>query len=592
MLTNLKGHMDEKTGQIIEAMGNLGGGEGQPGMAKRLGSKVMDGVGGIASYYGKAFSGMGSLLKGGGRGAGSVLKGLGGRLGGMIRGKDKAAKEEPIVDIYLEGQESPVMLARDLRKGLYFDRESLEPVQRISEIQGAVIDNEENTVVTDEDVAEGRLYTLDGKEVKPGILSRLGKGYLNYATMPTRMLFTGAKKIGQYLVDKAKEPQDIYVKGEDTPRLLAVVMKNGGYLSKATQEPIMSPQDIDGAVINHEGQTLLTEAELRNPGIVNARGKAIRAVGSGLGELAKKAGGMLGSYYKGVFNAGKSVIGGIGNILGFGEGKEGGGLFGGGGKKQVEWLEKIYGLLDERIEKPKKTREGSWKQLMGDDEEDDVDTKDPRAMADPEKGMGGGLMSLLAGGLGGLFDKLNPFGDGGVGVDVDLPMGRDGRDRERAKDRRNRTRGKKGMLGKLWSGAKSLGRGALSVGKAALPLAGSALALGGKALAATAGAVGSVLTAPVALTAAAVAAVGVGGYLLYKNFANDPEGPLHRFRLMQYGVDPDSGDPVARINALEDKLSDEVSLGGGQPTINQGVDAQELLEICGIDAEDREAVHR
>lgn len=586
MLTNLKGHMDEKTGQLIEAMGSLGGGgAGQPGMFKRLGGKAMDGLGGVASYYGKAFSGMGSILKGGGQGVGGILKGLGGRLGGMVRGKDRGA-EDPIVDIYLEGQETPVMLARDLRQGLFFDRASLEPVYRISDIEGAVVDDNENTVVTDEDVAEGRLYTLDGKKVKSGILGKLGKGYLNYATMPTRMLFTGAKKIGQYLVDKAKEPQDIYVKGEDTPRLLAVVMKNGGYLSKATQEPIMSPQDIDGAVINLEGQTLITEAELRNPGIVNARGKAIRAVGSGLGEAASKVGSLLGSYYKGVWNAGKSVVGGIGNMLGFGEGKEGG-LFGGGGKKQVEWLEKIYSLLDERIAKPEKeVREGSWNQLMAEEDDASVDPNDPRSLADSKKGIGGGLLSMIAGAAGGLFDKLNPFGgDGGIGVDVDVPLGRDGREQSRSQDRKARNKagrnpGKKGFLGKLWSGAKS-------VGKYVAPLA-----IGAGKLAATAAAgVGSVISAPVALTGAAIAAVGVGGYMLYKNFANDPEGPLHRFRLRQYGIDPESGDPVARINALEDKLEGEVNLGGGQPSLNQGVDPKELLEICGVDEEDRQAVH-
>lgn len=594
MLTNLKGHMDDKTAQLIEAMGNLSiaGGDGEPGMFKKMAGKVGEGVGGIASYYGKSFRAMGNLVGGAGKGGGSILKGIGSRVGSMIRGKGQ--DQQPIVDIYMEGQTDPVLLARDLRKGKYISRESGEEVTRIDDIDGAVLDERGKTVVTDEDVAEGKLYTQRGKEVKPSVMSKIGKGYLNYTTMPARALFTGAKKVGDYLVNKAKEPQDVYVKGEEHPRLLAVVMKNGGYLSKATQKPIMSPQDIDGDVINHEGQTRLTEAEIANPGIVNARGKAIRDVGSGLSEIAKAAGGMLGSYYKGVWNAGKSVVGGIGNMLGLGEGKEGsgGGMFGGGGKKQVEWLEKIYALLDERIEPPKKTREGSWKQLMGEDDEEAVDPNDPRGIADPKKGVGGGLLGMIGGALGGLFDKLNPFSGDGGGVGVDLPLGREGRDRERGRDRKARTRGgKKGLLGKLWSGAKSVGRGALNVGKAALPIAGSALALGGKALAATAGAVGSVVSAPVLLTGAAIAAVGVGGYMLYKNFANDPEGPLHRFRLMQYGIDPDSGDPVARINALEDKLEDEVNLGGGQPTINEGVDAKELLEICGIDEEDREAVH-
>ena len=587
MLTNLKGHMDEKTAQIIEAMGNLslGGGEGQPGMFKRLAGKTMDGLGGIASYYGKAFKAGGNLLQGVGTGGKSILSGLGGRLGSMIRGKDKGPSESPIVDIYLEGQETPVMLARDLRRGMYFDRETLDEVYRIEDIQGAVIDNEENVVVTDEDVAEGRLYTLGGDEVKPGIMSRLAKGYMSYTTAPMRMLTDVVKRAGRFLKEKANEPQDIYVKGETSPRLLAIVMKNGGYLSKATQEPIAGPKDIDGDVVDLQGRTVLTEAELRDPGIVDARGRAIRAVAGGVSSAAGKLGDMLGSYYSGVWNAGKSLVRGVGNVLGFGDGEGGGGLFG-GGKKQVEWLEKIHTLLDERLQKPEIVREGSWQDLMSQNEENDPENAtQSRALADPSKSSGFDLMSLF----GGLMDKLNPFsGDGGVGVDVDLPIGGD--DTDRRDRRRTRRRGRRGMFGKLWDGAKRLGRGALNVGKAALPLAGSALALGGKALGAVAAGLGSVISAPVLLTGAAVAAVGTGAYLLYKNFANDPDGPLHSFRLMQYGIDPDAGDPVARISALEDKLEGEVSLGGGQPTLNQGIDPKELLEICGIDEDDASAI--
>jgi hypothetical protein len=291
---------------------------------------------------------------------------------------------------------------------------------------------------------------------------------------------------------------------------------------------------------------------------------------------------LLGSYYKGVMNVGRGLARGVGKLFGGGDG-EGGALFGGGGKKQVEWLEKIYALLDERIKKPEVVRDGSWEQLMGrDKKEDEPEDADNDSMADAKKGLfAGGLGGLL----GGLADKLNPF-EGGV--NVDLPGG-GGRRPPPPPNPRG------GRMSRLWQGTKNLGGKVVKAGKWALPALGallpSAATLAGAASSAGAGlaAIGSVLASPVVLAGAAVAAVGIGGYMLYKNFANDPDGPLHSFRLMQYGIDPDAGDPVARISALEDKLEGEVQLGSGTASINQSVDAKELLEICGIADDDDEA---
>lgn len=601
MLAEIKDHMDRKTSELVDAIQNIsllgGDGDKKPGALKRLGGKAADGVGGILSYYGSMFKTGGNLIAGASQGARGILGGIGGRIGGMIRGKDK---EDPIVDIYLEGREEPIMLARDLRMDKYICRDTGEFVKRLSDIKGAVLDENANVVVSQEDVAEGRLYTQGGPS--GGGIKKLGKMAFNYTTMPSRMLFKLGGKALTAGRDYLNRPQDIYVKGEEKPRLLAVILKSGGYFSAATGEPIYTIADIDGPVKNRDGNIVLTEDDIRQ-GLVNARGKAIRTGVSAGASLASSAISGVAGFYRGAWEMGKGAVNKVAGLFGGGDGEGGGSLFG-GSKKQVEWLEKIYNILDARLEKPEKeVRQGSWQQLMGKNADgtaaNDPNNPDAESADSPRRS----LFDMLSGG--GILDMLNPFsGDGfgssaagaAAGSAADRVLDRDGR-KERRENRRNnkRSRGKGGMLGRLWQGTKKVAGTAARVALPAAAMLGKgALALGGKALAGAgmaAAGIGSVLSAPVVLAGAAVAAVGIGAYMLYKHFSDRPEGPIHKFRLAQYGVDPTDKDHVAKLNALEDKLSGEVQYRTGQsPTLSEGLDIEELVQITGVDPEDANAV--
>jgi hypothetical protein len=601
MLSEIKDHMDRKTNVLVEAIQNIslasGEGAGGPGAIKRLGGKLADGAGGIASYYGKAFSGIGSMIKGGGKGAGSILSGVGGRVGKMIGGK------ESIVDIYLEGQEDPIMLARDLKKGRYMNREGGGEVKRLNDIEGDVIDVETgNIIATADDVQNKRLYVLGGKDTEGASLKDIASKAIDYTTKPSRMLFQLGGKAVSSVKDYLNRPQDIYVKGEEKPRLLAIILKRGGYFSAATGEPVYTIDDIDGPVKNEDGNVVLTEEDIRQ-GLVNARGKAIRTgMSAGASAISSTVEG-IGNFYRGAFEMGKGALQKTMGFFGGGDGEGGGGGLFGGSKKQVEWLEKIYNLLDARIAMPEEeVRQGSWQQMMGKDADGSA-ANDPEDVAEAARqAKGKSLFGML--GAGGLLDKLNPFsGDGfgssaagaAAGSAAEGMFDRESREekRERKRNRKNKP-GKKGLLGKLWGGVKKVGKWAVPAATALLPSAGT-LAAGasavGTGLATAAGAIGSVLSAPVVLAGAAVAGVGIGAYMLYKHFSDRPDGPIHRFRLAQYGIDPDNKDHVAKLNALEDKLSGEIQYRKGQsPTLSESLDMDELVQITGVDPEDEGAV--
>lgn len=84
--------------------------------------------------------------------------------GEVIHGIMRRKLRMQIKDIYVKGfPEEPVIFARDLRAGKYFDKETGKPVFDIVDISGPVVDKEGNEVLTREDLRMG-LVDSRGKE--------------------------------------------------------------------------------------------------------------------------------------------------------------------------------------------------------------------------------------------------------------------------------------------------------------------------------------------------------------------------------------------------------------------------------------------
>lgn len=152
--------------------------------------------------------------------------------------------------------------------------------------------------------------------------------------------------------------------------------------------------------------------------------------------------------------------------------------------------------------------------------------------------------------------------------------------------------------GRVALGAGRLGLSLVGMGSmgGALTTVGSGIATAAGGVASAAGAVGSGLMAagstilgalslPVVLTAAAVAAVGVGAYYGYKYYELKKKAPLRKLRMAQYGVDMNKEVmPVGKIQKLEELLLPHVTVSkSGQAVVTMPADAEEeILKIFGL----------
>lgn len=591
LMQELFAHMDAKAELVASAIYETaagdgeGGADGKPGFWSRTGRGLGSGLGaaakGIGKFYGGVWKAAGKITGGLGGGIGAIAKGVGSGLGGLLQ--NKAAPS----DLYLKGEKQPIILLRDLKAGKYLDFDTGEVITKVTDIKGPLVDDTGNIVLSREDLQSGRVVNVHGKnpfQGASGVIAMLGKGagaYLKgvgkfYGAMGKGAM--GVLGLAKDLVLGDGSPRDIYVQGETKPRLLAFKLKHGGYYSKETGNPITSIKDIDGDVIDEEGNVILSTDDAAK-GLVDSRGRKVRSM-MGL------AGKVLGGAWKGY----KAYLGALGKIgkgaLNMLSGKF---SFGGGDETSTALLEetkKQTGLLEE-IKKGltsgnKRTagdadgdgvRDGSWMSKLGKNGRDIV--KDDRKHEFKDRTKDSLLNQDDEGG--GLLDKAMDFVGMGDGDD------RGGRGRKRGRGKGGRfMRGLKTAgrgLGTLARGGLMLGKGALALGKGALVLGkGAAMLAGG------------LLSAPVLLTAAAVTAVGVVGYMAYKHLYKKPKGPIHAVRLVQYGFSPDNKDALSRVAALEKIVEPEAKVGDGNSASFSGkLDPTKLLEAVGINKDDEGA---
>ena len=402
-----------------------------------------------------------------------------------IAGRVAADTIIQIRDIWIDGEDQPRLTAVKLRAGKYFNAKTGEVLKKIHEIKDGVMDEDGNLVLSKEEVAKA--YT---RNVKGGIIpvtASLLRGafdgvmgfnsFMNkHITMPAlRAAITIGKATFGFGKDLFDQPTDIYVKGDNEPTLLSVIMKAGGYFSKLTSKPITRPSMIDGPVLNKDGDVVLTEDMLKK-GIVDKFG---RSVGSPFMNLARFAGAGIRAAFmigKKTFNAVNDVMGGLfgkgGELIGDFFGKLSNAL---GGGKSYDVLIQIRDLLDRRLPKSSKIlgdhdgdgiKEGSTLDIL----KKRMKAKEDRQEDDPEALKGGVVNSgrentidrvvRLAGEA---KDKISSFfGDGDSGVDIDIDGKKSRRDKAKDRLKRMKRNKAKGKLGKALETAKAKG---VAIGK-------------------------------------------------------------------------------------------------------------------------------
>ena len=498
-----------------------------------------------------------------------------------------------ISDVHRAGEEEPALLAKDIRKGYYFDINSKKKVEKLKDITGPVKDVRTNEVVlTQEDIDQG-LFSGTGESLA-GYFSRAGlkaggllaKGVKAYIGATYGTMWKVAKWAGRIALDQFTQ-FDAYFPGDTEPRIRSVLMKKGAYRT-AEGATITSLKDIKGPVfeMDTEGnrKEIVSQEEIdKYKSFYTANGSLLFTIGkmtlSGAGRalsLATSAAKWYGkktvSFYKGL----AKMVGGMGRGLkNFVMGRFKNGAVGmlddemamaaveiGGQQLQTQiqilefmksrWdSEKVHGDTD-----GDGTRDWSWQDIIRRRKEK-LAGKDGTGAAAPDAGSAA-VVDAIAKMNKNLDEKLEELketteeaGETSMLEDAgdlaDIANSRDGG----KGGRRGRGRGgKKGWMGKSLDFAKKKGGSALKYAKkipgiGMLTSATSWMARGAWAAASYAApvlaegavALAGVISAPVVLGALAVGAVAYGGYKLYK--AREAEKyPLLYLRMTQYGVSP------------------------------------------------------
>jgi hypothetical protein len=605
-----------------------------PWWARSVGSLANGAVGTIGGAARFAKKTIGSTI-------GTAAKLTNGIVGGGFSALGKAGswgfgKYQEFRDVYVEGEVKPRLLTWRLKAGEYRDQATGKVISSYKDIKGAVVDKAGNIIMTAEEA--GKAFVQDGRVKRT--LSMLGsavKGVAGFAGGAVTGTVANLGTVYNFAWNMAKkaynlldEPEDVYIKGKPEPVLLARVMKAGGYRSRRTSKIIKSPSDIDGVIIDDQNNVMLSMEDLAK-GMVNKYGKPLR---TGLGKITGavsdigKAG--VGLLLGGVKKIAGLVSGGVSGGMDFVKNLFGNvfsseGLVFAGGKTMTDRLTEIRDILLERMPGKKRVwgdvdgdgvREGSYEDIKRKKKEaaDKASSSPAAAAANSAAGGGESIYSKLKG----LFSRKKDKDDeksGGIDIDVSS----DGKDRGR--------RGRKGRLGKLaskggrlgraasWGGSALRGAGSLalrggagllglgSLGAGLSTVASAATATGGAlmtgagwlatGLGAVGTAIGSVVSAPVLLGAAAVAAIGTAGYFGYKYLTKKTLTPLSTLRYLQYGFSEKDTDHLQTVFGLEDQLMKGVTYDGGIARLDdKKIDTKVAIESFDVDVKNPTEVER
>lgn len=454
-------------GGLTEAvLANSGSGEGKPsrpGLIRRAAGAGKAGLKGLWNYHMAVYKGMWKgakfLAKAPKRlfDATKEAFNIGGSKGSTgfraLNGNDR--KEELKVDLYIEGQKTPVILAANMEHAsttkyysILLDKDGKEgkmkPVTSVGNIQGPVyqysvgMSHQAKQVVSKDDLP--RLVLADGKPAK-SLLSKAIKWSLYLAgglaaaaaavvALPPLLMAGGTAaamwKVGKFIGRKAKQflekTPDIYVAGETTPRMLGRLMRAGTYINNTTKKTVKTINDITGNIVTAEGDTVLSVEDM-NKGLVDVHGKPIKGpwekvagwamntIGLPI-KLGIGAAKLTGKYLKASYKMmGKAAMG---------LGKWAGGKVSKkvkdkvevvkNGRKILSRLDKIYELLAARLPEGKKKafgdsdgdgdRDGSREDILS--RTKDVVEADREADKPEEKKESKGILSILMAAVGAL----------------------------------------------------------------------------------------------------------------------------------------------------------------------------------------------
>jgi len=537
-------------------------------------------------------------------------------------------------DVYLKNNyETPVLLKRVMAQGLYFDKVTLDPISKVSQIKGPVVDNEENVLITKEDLANG-LYDKNGQEIKTGfdkIAQYVGNSVRNTIGMYKKILGKG-KDLGVRAMSWLKSlfgfdsPFTVFssrtndiltamyamlndrLPGDRSPDLESMIGKAG---TSSTGQTVKQAGKAAGALKEgfmkrwkrgrEQAQGKLDELKERLPGdIDNAK-----RMGSQAYQHAKdRANEWKDEHWD---KAERDVRERLGR----------------GRDRVVDGLHAVVDTLRDRLPEHKSKvfgdkdgdgiRDGSIddirKKRAAEKAEEDKVKKEQVETAEKgsEKGAFSALINFFKNRkgneeegehdhslIGDIVDDVT--GGGGGGGKGKKPRGRFGKGWDKLKGKL--TPKGKGLGSRLLRGAGKtiLGAGKLGLKGAGLLLGGGlfsaetllgGLSLVGSALGMAGTALGAIISSPVTVPLLIAAGVGAAGYFAYKWLTKPDPQAIEKVRLVQYGFKPNDIEAYKKMKSTEQLVKDAVVFKGEKAEFDpKKVNLQEAMKLYGLNPTD------
>lgn len=543
-------------------------------------------------------------------------------------------------DVYVDGEDTPRLYGSAISAGAYIRKDSKDVLTTHNDVDQPILNKDGQIVISAEDLdhlsyrSRNRVIRLVTKASRMGWkgLKLAGQGIgkvwgLSVKAFNIEMAMLNAVRKGVGKVFKAGydflgREVDVHTPGVEGPVLYASLLRKGYYRSKRTGNTIYSFFDIDGPVLDSDGNEAVT-ADMLKAGLFDKNGKPIR------GRFAKVMGAVVGTAWgaaklmgkaalgsaklawratKGIWNAGVGLVKGAGKLLSGGLGSmfgSNGGM--GGGDPAVNLLTEIRDILREQFGMEPAPQQGLMDKVGG----------KLGAGAARVRSSFSSLRKAAGERAKAWKDKIKESASG-----ANETMKKKSAKLAAAAGAAAEGEGILGMLGKLveMAGAAKMlipGLGgsaavagaaaaATSVAGTAAAAAGTAGAAGAGATAAAAaatggglmagmgtaimtlgGALAAFITAPVTLGVLAVAATAYGVYKGVQYYRNKI-GPMDKLRLTQYGFHPDDTEAYTRVIQMERILQERVVKGrSGLDIVEKDIPIKDLMGLFDMDAKNK-----
>lgn len=217
----------------------------------------------------------------------------------------KASQNMDNEDLYEEGSNEPILEARKLKNGDYYDATKGFLIKSWNDIVGTVKDIATGVYIAGTKLAK-KLFTKENKAVLLSGMDKIRKaviGAFNFIDP-----FGRAKKLGGAIATRFYQ-MDVYKEGESSPTLIGKKFESGHYLKRDKEGNavvLKGWNEIDGAVYDKDGECLITQDEFER-GLKTSAGVSINKLGEMAGTGAKLGWGFLGKAKDALTSGGKKA---------------------------------------------------------------------------------------------------------------------------------------------------------------------------------------------------------------------------------------------------------------------------------------------